>query len=174
MNPFLNCPEVKTNHFSIRLICKNDSASLFKCYNNKTAVELMNDDNCDFGFYTESVEKMTETVGYWIDFYNKQYFIRFTIVDNKTGVAVGTIEGFCGEIGVLRVDIASEFEKEEYLSELFNFAKSNFYEYFGNEYLVTKAIPKADERCKALKNANWEFIDEYKDYKNYFKIKTDR
>lgn len=59
---------------------------------------------------------------------------------------------------MLRVDIGSAYEKAAYLSELFVFAKDNFREIFGNEYLVTKAIPKAAERCKALESNEWEYI----------------
>ena len=172
MNPYLVCPIVTTKNFTIRLISEGDSESIFKCYNDKAAVELMNDDNCDFGFYIDSLEKMSETIGYWLGFYKKHCFIRFSIVDNATGEAVGTIEGFGGEIGVLRVDIASVYEKASYLSEIFIFAKDNFHEIFSNEYLVTKAIPNAVERRQALKNNEWEYIDKFKEYQDYYKIKV--
>lgn len=171
MNVYLECPTIKTKSFTIRLIKQEDSESLFKCYNDKTAVKFMNDDNCDFGFYVDSKEKMAETVGYWIDFYNKQYFVRFAIVDNITDKAIGTIEGFGDETGVLRVDIASDYEKEPYLSEIFTFAKENFNEFFGNEYLVTKAISSAAERRKALEKNNWEYINTFREYEDYYKIK---
>lgn len=171
MNPYMECPTISTENFTIRLIRESDSESLFKCYNDKRAVELMNDDNCDFGFYVDSKEKMQETIGYWIDFYKKQYFIRFSIVDNATGEAVGTIEGFAGETGVLRVDICSAYEKTYYLSELLNFARDNFNEFFGNEYIVTKAIPNALERREALAINGWEYIDSFRDYYNYYRIK---
>lgn len=101
----------------------------------------MNDNNCDFGFYMESEEKMQKTIEYWLGFYTKKYFIRFAIVDNATRNAVGTIEGFGGETGVLRVDILSTYERESYLSEIFDFAKENFHKLFENNYIVTKAIP---------------------------------
>jgi RimJ/RimL family protein N-acetyltransferase len=172
LNPYSECPTFVTKHFTIRLISKEDSESIFKCYNDKAAVELMNDDNCDFGFYVDSQEKMSETIGYWLDFYKKQCFIRFSIVDNATGEAVGTIEGFGGETGVLRVDIASAYEKTSYLSELFIFAKDNFYEIFGNEYLVTKAISNAVERRHALEINGWEYINTFREYQDYYKIKV--
>lgn len=171
MNPYVECPTIKTENFTIRLIREADSKSLFRCYNDKKAVEVMNDDNCDFGFYVDSEKKMQETVGYWIDFYQKRYFIRFSIVDNTTEEAIGTIEGFNAEIGVLRVDICNEYEKECYLSELFNFARDNFYAFFDNKYIVTKAISTALERRKALVNNSWEYIDIYRDYHDYYKIK---
>ena len=114
---------------------------------------------------------MQETIGYWIDFYHKQYFVRFSIVNNATEEAVGTIEGFRGETGVLRVDICSEYEKACYLSELFSFASDNFHAFFGNEYLVTKAISKATERREALTENGWEIIDTYRGYHDYYGIK---
>lgn len=171
MNPYLECPTVITKNFTIRLICEEDSESIFKCYNDKTAVELMNDDNCDFGFYVESQDKMSETIRYWLDFYKKQCFIRFSIVDNVIGEAVGTIEGFGAETGVLRVDIASAYEKASYLSEILVFAKDNFHEIFGNEYLVTKASSIAIERRQALNGNGWEYIDTFREYQDYYKIK---
>lgn len=170
MNPYIECPVITTKSFTIRLLSEEDGKSIFKCYNDKTAVELMNDDNCDFGFYVDSQEKMSETVGYWLDFYKKQYFIRFSIVDNVTGEAIGTIEGFCGETGVLRVDIASLYEKVPYLTEIFTFAKEYFHKFFGNEYVVTKAISKALERRQALQANKWEFIDTYRGYQDYYRI----
>lgn len=171
MNPYIECPTITTKSFTLRLIKESDYKSLFRCYNDKRAVEFMNDDNCDFGFYVDAEAKMQETIHYWIDFYKKQYFVRFSIVDNTTKMAVGTIEGFSGETGVLRVDICSEYEKAEYLSELFKFAADNFNAFFGNEYLVTKAVAKAEERREALVSNNWEWIDIHRDYHDYYRIK---
>ncbi len=171
MNAYLECPTMSTKSFTIRLIKTEDSDALFECYNDKTAVQFMNDDNCDFGFYVETKEKMLETVGYWLDFYEKQYFIRFSIVDNATGKAVGTIEGFAGETGVLRVDICSAYEKASYLSELFKVAKENFYELFGNEYIVTKALASATERRQALEDNGWEFIDMFRGFADNYRIR---
>ncbi len=171
MNPYLQCPVVDTQHFTLRLICQADSDELFDCYHDQMAVALMNDDNCDFGFYVECKEQMAQTVRYWLDFYRQQCFIRFAIVDKATGKVVGTVEGFGGETGVLRLDIASAYEQAAYLSELFVFAKENFQEFFGNEALVTKAVPQATQRREALQQDGWEFIDTFRIYRDYYKIK---
>lgn len=64
MNPYAECPSFATKSFAIRLISEEDSQSLFTCYHDPSAVELMNDDNCDFGFYVASQEKMSETIEY--------------------------------------------------------------------------------------------------------------
>lgn len=170
INPYSNCPTFTTESFQIRPLAKEDASGLFRCYNNPNAVRFMNDDNCDFGFFVETEEKMKETVGYWLDFYKKQYFTRFTIVSGATGDAIGTIEGFGGETGVLRVDICEEYEKESYLSEIFKFAKQYFHEMFQNDVLVTKAIEEATERRKALTNCGWTYIGEFRVYPGYYKI----
>lgn len=52
---------------------------------------------------------------------NVQYY-----VDNAVQKVVGTVEGFIDDIGVLRVDIRQEYEKAEYLSEIFELAAANF------------------------------------------------
>jgi len=171
MNVYDNCPVITTENFTLRLIRESDSQALYDCYHDRAAVDVMNDDNCDFGFYVESQEKMLDTVRYWVEFYEKQCFVRFAIVDRATGKAVGTIEGFGGETGVLRVDIASALEKAGYLSQLFRFAAEHFRELFGNEYLVTKAVGAAAERRKALEDQGWEFIDTFREYRDYYRIR---
>ncbi len=174
MDPYCSCPVRSTESFIIRLIEKTDATDLFACYHDQAAVQFMNDDNCDFGFYMETPEQMATTVSYWRDFYEKRYFIRFAIVDKATGKAIGTIEGFAGEVGVLRVDIASAYETARYLSQLFDFAKEQFFSYFQDEYLVTKAIPDALERRRALEDCGWESIDTFRTYGDYYRVKTDR
>ena len=170
MNPYEKCPTVKSKNFTFRLITKEDSDSIFECYHDKKAVAFMNDDNCDFGFYVDSKEQMSKTVSYWLDFYKQGAFIRFAVVDNTTEKAIGTVEGFGGEVGVLRIDISSSYEKETYIAEILDFAKANFYDYFGNKCLVTKAIPSTKERRSALEKNGWEFIDKFRDYRDYYKI----
>ncbi len=171
MDPYVQCPVVETPHFVLRLVRQEDSDSLLACYHDQNAVALMNDDNCDFGFYMESREKMVNTVDYWLNHYHWRSFVRFAIVDKDTCKAVGTIEGFGGEVGVLRLDIAGSYERKEYLSELLAFAKEHFREYFGNEILVTKAVPQACQRRIALEETGWEFIGAFRTYRDYYQIK---
>lgn len=43
----------------------------------------------------------------------------------------------------------------------------------GNEYIVTKAIPKALERCETLASNRWEPIDTFtfRGFHDYYRIK---
>lgn len=170
MHAYVKCPVQDTKSFRIRLVEQGDAEALFQCYHDKDAVQRMNDDNCGFGFYVETQEQMLHTIDYWLDFYKKQCFIRFAIEDRMTKKAVGTIEGFGGDTGVLRIDLASKYEKAEDLAELFHFAAAEFHNIFGNKALVTKAIPEAVERRKALELENWEYIDRFREYADYYRI----
>ncbi len=171
MDIYEHCPVMETPNFLLRLIRPEDSESLFGCYHDKTAVALMNADNCDFGFYMETREQMAETVTYWLKFYSWRSFVRFAIVDRETGQAVGTLEGFGGDVGVLRIDIAGKYEKADYLSELLGLAKKHFREWFGNETLMTKAVPQARERREALMASGWEFVDTFRTYRDYYQCR---
>ena len=169
-DPYVSCPTFTTEHFTIRLIRQEDSRNLFACYHDKQAVSYMNDDNCDFGFYVDTPEAMEETVKYWIQFYAERAFIRFAIVDTKKQQVIGTIEGFHGKEGVLRVDIRSEYETKLYMKEILAVAVANFKELFENEYLVTKAVKAATERRGALVEGGWKYIDTFRTFSDYYKV----
>ncbi|MDD2209157.1 MAG: hypothetical protein WCS49_01210 [Bacilli bacterium] len=168
-NPYIECPVFKTKNFTLRLVKEEDYVDLYACYHDYQAVENMNDDNCDFGFYVDSIEKMKETVSYWIKFYHDGYFIRFSVL-NQNNKAIGTIEGFNGDTGVLRIDLASAYEKADILSELFSICQETFKELFGNKILVTKAKRNDIERTKALAKLHWKNIGKYKGYDDYYQI----
>ena len=55
--------------------------------------------------------------------YEKYYYVRFAVVLKAVGRAIGTVEIFGGEAGVLRIDLAAEYNTEENYTELVNFAK---------------------------------------------------
>ncbi len=164
------CPTTELERFTIRLIREEDAPGLFTCYHDSAAIARMNDDNCDFGFYVDTPENMANTLRYWLDFYRRKCFVRFALVDKQTGKAVGTIEGFGGDVGVLRLDLASTYETAACLCELFRFAQENFKAWFGNSTLVTKAIPSAAERRKALETCGWNYIGQFRSYSDYYQI----
>lgn len=170
MDVYTACPMVQTEHFTLRLVREEDAPALFACYHDKAAVARMNGDNCDFGFYADTREQMAETVAYWLKHYGWCSFVRFAIVDRASDTAVGTVEGFGGEVGVLRLDIASRYEQQALLTELLAFARENFRAYFGNQAVVTKAAPGATERRRALAGCGWEHIGDYRGYPHYYRI----
>jgi hypothetical protein len=89
--------------------------------------------------------------------------VRFSIIDRITGHAIGTIEFFTKkatdgktEIGLLRIDLRSDFETAEVLDELLQTVEANFPKYFAYEAIVTKAIETAETRIQVLQKHGFE------------------
>ena len=158
-NIYITCPEFDTGHFHLRLVRESDAEDLLRCYSDPAAQKFFNSDNCTSDFLYSTAEEMRECVQFWIIEYKKRHFIRFATIDKITGKVVGTVEifgvknwdnGIDG--GCLRIDVKSEFEKTNYLSELIALANDNFFTLFGAELIAVKAIPEATERIAALKS----------------------
>ena len=174
-NPYNVCPTYESKHFLLRLVSLEDAEGLLECYQDPKAQVLFNSDNCDTDFCFKTAYEFKNYIAVWIRAYEKEEFVRFSIVDKALGKAVGTIEifGMVGAyhspFGVLRLDICSKYEQVVFLHELIHIADCFFYE-FGCEKIVTKAIPDAVERINALTqngytaypaNKEWEREDYY-------------
>lgn len=171
-DPYVKCPSYETEHFAIRLIAEEDAEDLFACYGDPQACRLFNSDNCtpfEFRF-----ERMHELVRGWLDKdYAGGYYIRFSIIDKQTRKPVGTIETYDRKYhasqrttGILRIDIASAYEKEGLLSELLTVAGNLFFNVFHVENIVMKAIPDAVERIAALRRNGYQPM-EYEGREHY-------
>ena len=71
---------------------------------------------------------------------------------------------------MLRIDIASAYEENERIYELLElFDDENFFELFNLNTILTKAIPEATERIRALESAGYTPFDwEEPNRKSYF------
>lgn len=91
---------------------------------------------------------MVQCIKAWLYAYSQHEFIRFAIIDKSLSQAIGTVEmfGYVGKYknktGILRVDVSSEYETIDYLSELFNVCNAHFFDLFEVDLIATKAIPK--------------------------------
>jgi len=169
-DPYVRCPEFETERFRLRLIKKEDTEQLFEVYRDKDAVLLMNSDHCNDDFYYPTLELMEKAVDFWIYSYQSRWFIRLSIVDKLKFTVIGTIEIFGGGCGVLRIDIAKDYEKLEFLKQLYQLAAKEFFLMVGNERMVTKAITEASERRKALVECGWNSIDQFRQYQDYYEL----
>ncbi len=77
----------------------------------------------------------------------------------STNKAIGTIELFHRDAndyftntGLLRLDLASDYEKESIIEDILNLIISDTYELFECDKIATKAISTAIERIQALRN----------------------
>lgn len=155
-NPYLRCPEYETEHFLLRLVKEEDAADLLACYADEKAWPIFNADSCTGDFHICTPEDMRTCIQFWLKEYTESAYVRFAIVDKQTNRAVGTIEMF-GKIGqyntprgLLRLDMASPYENTAHLHEILSLCKGEFFKLFDVSIIVTKAIPAAQSRIRAL------------------------
>ena len=90
-----NCPIYENEYYMLRMTNKEDKADLLKVYSDEKSVPFFNSDNCggdDFYYTTE--KRMEQAIEFWHWEYDRQGFVRWTIVSKETNEAVGTIELF--------------------------------------------------------------------------------
>ena len=164
-NPYEDCPVLESENFLLRLVTKEDAADLLACYSDPNARLFFNSDTCTSDFFFNTAIEMNDCIKSWLDCYTGEEFVRFAIVDRRSGRAVGTIEMF-GTVGkyqtsrgILRLDIASRYEEAPYLNELFSLCLKEFFDLFAVTRIVTKAIPAAVQRVSALKTLGFAPYD---------------
>lgn len=184
-NVYKNCPQFENEKYHLRLVSEDDCKDLLKVYSDEKAVMFSNNDNCggdDFHYTTES--RMKEAKKYWLWEYERQGFVRWSIVDKNTNEAIGTIELFHRDsddyftnCGLLRLDLRSDYETAKEIKKILSLILKPTFELFDCDKIATKAIPKANERIKALLSMEFVFSKEKlighdgTEYQDYFIIK---
>lgn len=164
------CPIFQNEVICLVQTKMEDAKELLMCYSDKEAVPFFNADNCHGDtFYYDTLEKMEQAISFWCEAYELKAFVRWTILLKETNEKIGTVEMFnrgraehVGVHGILRIDLQSKYEKREIVASILDIANEAFYEAFGVEYMITKAIPNAIERIDALESKQYTKIDESK------------
>lgn len=156
MNVYEQCPVVENGRFLLRPVVEQDCEDLVRVYSDKAAVPLFNSDNCHGDdFYYRTPARMLQGIRMWLQSYAQGQFVRWSIVDKCAGCAIGTVELFCREAErreiVLRLDLRSDYEREEPIAAILSMLFPQVYVWFACERLITKAIPMADSRIRVLK-----------------------
>ncbi|MDF2804542.1 MAG: hypothetical protein K0S61_4447 [Anaerocolumna sp.] len=158
------CPIFTNETVTLRLTNEEDTLELLNCYSDEKAVPLFNADNCNGDtFNYTTIESMKQALDFWEFSYKTKQFVRMTIILNETKEKIGTIEMFnrgvapyYGVVGVLRLDVMSKYENEEVINGVLQLAIEHFYQEFGVEWIITKAIEAASKRLEVL--AKFGFI----------------
>ncbi len=153
------CPVFENESFLLRLVKTSDTEDLWKVYSDLKAVPFFNGDNCNGDtFYYPTLERMRQAVDFWTYSYENRYFVRWAIVDKRTGRAVGTIELFHRDstdeydnCGILRLDLGSKYENEAAIRSILSLILEPAFTMFSCIRIATKAVPEAAERRTALK-----------------------
>ncbi len=159
MDVYKNLPEFESCNFKLRGVLAEDAQALLKVYSDEKAVPFFNGDNChgdDFHYTT--LKRMQEAISFWLWSYENGYFVRWAIVDKGCNEVIGTIELFRHEdkvsvydnCGLLRLDLRSDYEKENVIDEILSLIIAPSYDMFGDK-VVTKVKDFAFERLAAVK-----------------------
>ncbi len=178
INPYEKCPIYESESFTLRLVEEKDAEDLLKCYSDILAVKLMNSDNCTSDFYYRTIKEMKDCILFWIKEYENKVYVRFSIVDKQIQKIIGTMEIFgrkakeekSSKLGVLRIDLCSNYEIQSYITELLKISNEHFYDVFDVKHIITKAIPTAKERISSLIENGFSELENNTiiPYDNYF------
>ena len=163
MNVYETCPILENERFLLRLTTNEDCDDLLKVYSDKNALPFFNSDNCDGdNFYYPTKERMAEALSFWKLSYENGWFARLSIIDKSVSNVIGTIE-LClrvsedefNNMGILRVDVRSDYEKEDVLYDIVALVTPHLPEKLGCNGIITKAPIYAVERIKAIQKAGF-------------------
>lgn len=169
MNIYETCPTLENGKFLLRLVEKDDCDDLLMVYSDKNALPFFNSDNCDGdNFYYATRERMEEALDFWNLSYKNGWFARLSIVDKTVSKVIGTIE-LCLRVsedefhnmGILRVDVRSDYEKEEVLYDIVALIMPHLAEMLGCDGIITKVPIYAVERRKAFQRAGFVKSDHF-------------
>lgn len=83
---YKNCPQFENKRYLLRLVCKEDRLDLLKVYSDKAAVPFFNSDNCGGDdFYYKNEARMEKAIDYWLFEYARKGFVRWSILEQKSG-----------------------------------------------------------------------------------------
>lgn len=162
-NVYKVCPQFENENYLLRLISQEDCADLLKVYSDKQSVPFFNSDNCNGDdFYYTTIERMKQAIEFWIFSYDNGYFVRWSIIDKRTNEVIGTIELFHRDsedyfhnCGLLRLDLRSDYERESEIEDILSLILLPTYDLFYCDKVVTKAVPEAKKRIKALEKVGF-------------------
>ncbi len=163
MNIYEKCPVLESEKFSLRLTEKSDGDDLLKVYSDKNALPFFNSDNCDGdNFYYATKERMAEAIDFWNSSYKNGWFARLSIFDKAASTVIGTVE-LCLRVsedefnnrGILRVDVRSDYEKEDALYDIVTLVSPHISEMLGCNGIITKVPIYAVERMRAMQKAGF-------------------
>ena len=163
MNIYEAIPVLENERFQLRAVENEDCGDLLRVYSDKNALPFFNSDNCDGdNFYYATKERMQEALDFWKMSYENGWFARLSIVDKSVSSVIGTIE-LCvrvsedafNNMGILRVDVRSDYETESMLYDIIALIVPHISELLGCDGILTKAPIYAVERMEALQKAGF-------------------
>jgi len=147
-------PVFESSRWLLRFVEKKDAEDLLEVYGDKMALPFFNSDNCHGdNFYYPDLERMNKAIDFWLYSYKEKFFVRWSILDKLTSMAVGTIELFSrkaadafNNCALLRLDVRSDLENACALSDIASLVVNDAKALFTSEKIITKIPIFALER----------------------------
>lgn len=165
-NVYAQCPVYETESFIFRLVKVEDAEDLLACYSDEETVSKLNSDYCTSDFFYKTKEEMEKCIKFWLEEYEKRYYVRFAVILKLRQHAVGTIEIFGGEAGVLRIDLAKKYNTKDNITEIAKLAIKTFAEDFEIRSIKIKT-GNTPERIKWLENLGFVSSKKYRPQLGY-------
>lgn len=163
MDVYETCPQLNCGRFLLRQTCMEDRDDLLKVYSAPAAVPIFNSDNCTGDFYITKPEDMENCIRFWLSEYALRYYVRWSVIDRATNHAVGTIElfhrtaaDFFNHVGLLRLDLRSDYETGPAITELLSPFLPAAFELFDCAVIATKIPACAQTRREALSKLGFQ------------------
>lgn len=167
MDVYETCPQLISDRFLLRQTCLDDRDDLLKVYSDLASVPIFNSDNCTGDFYMTTPEDMENCIRFWQQEYTQRYYVRWSILDKYTGTAIGTIElfnrtaeDFYNNVGLLRLDLRSDYETASDITEIMTCLLSQAYDLFACETMATKIPECAAVRREAMEKLGFRYSAE--------------
>lgn len=167
MDVYVTCPEFSSHRFLLRQTRMEDWEDLLKVYSDRAAVPIFNSDNCTGDFYMTRPGDMQNCIAFWLGEYAQRYYVRWSIIDQRVNQAIGTIElfnrtagDFFNHVGLLRLDLRSDYETEESITQILSLLLPSAYTLFSCDKIATKIPPCAQVRQKTLTRMGFRYCPE--------------
>lgn len=159
MDVYTQCPILENENYQLRFVREADAPELLQVYSDEKALPFFNSDNCPDPFHYTTLEQMNQEIMFWLYSYQNRFFVRWTIVDQSTGCAIGTVELFnrraddyFDNCGLLRLDLRNDYETEKCIYSILDLIVPPAFDMFQCGKIATKAIPSAGQRCAVLQS----------------------
>lgn len=163
MDVYEHCPQFFSERFLLRQVCMEDRDDLLTVYSDRAAVPVFNSDNCTGDFYITDPKDMENCIGFWLREYALRYYVRWSVIDRSSGHAVGTIElfhrtaeDFYDHVGLLRLDLRSDYETEDAITDILTTLLPQAWELFACDTIATKIPGCAQIRAAALRKLGFQ------------------
>lgn len=165
---YQSCPILEISRFTCCLVDLRDAADLLQVYSDSKAVPLFNSDNC-YGddFHYQTLARMTSAIQYWLEAYVQKQFVRWSIIDRRANIAVGTVEIFdrvandkFDDTAILRLDLRHDYEKSADIIEIITPFLEMIPTYFNSTQVATKIAPIGQERILAFQQMGFQLANE--------------